>query len=280
MTDQAPLLEKIQSFHAPQRPFFERFGYLGTCVLPVEVLDSTPLKDPETDELLPSLRQICNVYGRLCFAHVLYSFAEGLYWADVAATADLAGAERVVLTEAHLTYALAWDERLYWQEPVQIRRLMFAQARTLKPLCPCAELRPAEPLFPAPEIPLVEQSSMEVSTQELREALAPTSTHAGGHQQRHRWKRPSPLSVQQGLLRAMLCTLQRQVAHVQDEITAQTLQAQCVILEYMQHWQRQTHQCVVSVRGWCEKHHSVVWQLIVGVPESLLEAAPSWEVQA
>ena len=148
MAHQALSLEEIPLFHAPTRTFSQRFGYLGTCVLPAEVLDDTTLADSETGLTQPSLRQRCSRDDQFCYAHVLYSFVEGLYWADVAATPDLAGAERVVLTEAHLTYALAWDERLYWRTPVQILRLMQAQAEDLAPLTPHPEPEPTAALFP------------------------------------------------------------------------------------------------------------------------------------
>src|SRR5579862_4236652 len=108
MTHQAVLLEDLQPCYCPRVRFSQGFGYLGTCVLPAEVLDDTPLPDPETDSIDSSLRQRCSQESQLCYAHVLFSFAEGLYWADVAATPDLTEADRVVLTEAHLTYALAW----------------------------------------------------------------------------------------------------------------------------------------------------------------------------
>src|SRR5215469_2887171 len=104
MTHQAYSPKGTRPLHTSQRPFFARFGYLGTCVLPAEVLDDSPLPDPETGLSQPSLRQRCSQDGQRCFAHVLSTCAEGLYWADVAATPDLVEAEHIVLTETHLTY--------------------------------------------------------------------------------------------------------------------------------------------------------------------------------
>ena len=43
MTHQAFPLEGLQPCLTPTRTFSERFGYLGTCVLPAEVLDDTTL---------------------------------------------------------------------------------------------------------------------------------------------------------------------------------------------------------------------------------------------
>lgn len=77
--------------------------------------------------------------------------------------------------------------------------------------------------------------------------------------------------MQQGLLLAMLRTLQQQIEQAQDVITAQTLQARCALLEHMQRWQQQTHQRVVNVSsGWCAQRHRPVWSLTLGVPETLL----------
>src|SRR5690349_10970970 len=103
MTHQALAPEGAQP-SAPQHIFYQRFGYLGICVLPPEVLDDTPLLDPETGLLEPSLRQRCSQDGQLCYAQVLEHFTQDLYRADVAATPDLVNAERVVLTEAQLIY--------------------------------------------------------------------------------------------------------------------------------------------------------------------------------
>ena len=175
MTHQALLLEDLQPCHEPYRTFFQRFGPLGICVLPAEVLDDTPLFDPDTGLTEPSLRECCSQDGQLCYARVLSTFADGLYWADVAATPDLVEAERVMLTEAHLVYALAWDERLFWRTPSQIRRLMQAHAEDLAPLHPS----PAPPaaLFPAPVEPLTVVTTVEVTPEELREAFEPTMPH-------------------------------------------------------------------------------------------------------
>lgn len=282
MTPQTPVLKYAHQHkrepittphcsHAP-RTFFERFGFLGTCILPAEVLDNTPLCDPETRQMQPSLRKRCSAYG-LCFAHVLSLFADGLYWADVAANPHLVGAERVVLTEEHLTFALAWDERLQWRKPAHIRRLMQAHVRDMEPLCMRAAPGPAEH---TPQVPLVAQELIAVTTEDLCEALIP---HSELPQEPHcstpsRW--PSPLEVQQGLLRAMLRTLQKQMAHAQDAITAQTLQARCELLLHMQRWQQQTHQRVVHVdQGLYATQHRSVWYLTLGVPEGLLAESAS-----
>ena len=52
------------------RSFFQRFGRLGVCVLPAEVLSNELLRvDPEMDFIPSSLRQTASAFG-LCFARV------------------------------------------------------------------------------------------------------------------------------------------------------------------------------------------------------------------
>lgn len=280
MTPQTPVLKYahqhkretitvLHCSHAP-RTFFERFGFLGTCILPAEVLDNTPLCDPETRQMQPSLRKRCSAYG-LCFAHVLSLFADGLYWADVAANPHLVGAERIVLTEEHLTFALAWDERLQWRKPAHIRRLMQAHVRDMEPHCMRAEPGPAETILPAPIVPLVAQTPVAVSQEDLHKAIVPASACPKKRQDSPHFGGPSTLNVQQGLLRAMLRMFQQQVEQAEDVVTAQALQARCALVEYMQHWQQQTHQRVVHVdQGLYATQHRSVWYLTLGVPEAVL----------
>src|SRR5215469_530424 len=94
-----------------QQTFLQRFGHHGVCVLPDDVLSDDPLIDPETGEELPSLReQISLTNGihprRFCYARVLRTCGDGLFWADVAANPDLGHTFRVVLTEENLYFAL------------------------------------------------------------------------------------------------------------------------------------------------------------------------------
>ena len=64
----------------------------------------------------PTLRKQASALG-LCYARVLRSFADGLYWAEVASTPDLVDAQRVLLTEEQLYHALPWDIRLQDRSP-------------------------------------------------------------------------------------------------------------------------------------------------------------------
>lgn len=276
MTHQAHSLEELRPCPTSRRTFFARFGYLGTCVLPAEALDDSPLSDPETGLPQPSLRQRCSQDGQLCFARVLSSYAEGLYWADVAATPDLVEAEHVVLTETHLTYALAWDERLSWQTPLQIRRLMQANARELVPLSLRREPEPAAALLPAPVVPLTVVTTVEVTTDELREAFETKASNDLSDAPNQSDKRlpTSANAVQHGLLRALSRALQELLETATDRFTAEVLQALTALVRRVERWQQQTRQRVINaVLAWNAASSGPAWALTLGVPEVLLGEA-------
>jgi hypothetical protein len=274
MTHQALALDALQPASAPHRTFFQRFGTLGRCVLPAEVLDDTTLLDPETGLPQPSLRQCCSQDG-LCYAQIRYACSDGLYLADVAAMPNTAEAERVLFTEAQLVFALAWDERLFWRTPDQIRRLMQAQAEDLAPLTPHSEPALPAALFPAPTEPLFIVTTVEITPDELREAfdapgghrLADTSTHACT-------RTVGVCHVQQGLLRALARALQELLETAPDRYTRKVLHALTALVRHVSSFQQQTHQRVVNaVRFWDAESRGLAWALTLGVPQALLRAA-------
>jgi hypothetical protein len=274
------------------RSFFQRFGHLGVCVLPAEALSGDLLRvDPETHAMPPSLRQSVSVLG-LCFARVLRACADGLYWADVAATPDLVDAQRVLLTEEHLYSALPWDIRLVDKCPGDIRDLLFAHAQEVQPVQQQA-IDQVSVLTPAPLVPLVplEEAAVVVTVGELQEALDPQASDSERFDdpgndlfkritrkpRRSRSHRPrvGSFTMQQAFLRAMLDALMAQLYQAHDQATAQLLKARCGVLALLQRWHRFTRQRVVNaVPVWSEERHGVLWQLTVGVPET------SWEVLA
>ncbi len=89
-----------------QRIFSHRAHYHWTYVLPAEELSDDPLY-ADGNEDTSSLQAIASAHG-LCYASVLRSFGEGLYWAQVASHPDLLCTRGylVVLTEEHLSFAL------------------------------------------------------------------------------------------------------------------------------------------------------------------------------
>ena len=117
------------------RTFFDRFGHAGVCLLPAEVLSDDPLPDPETGAMLPSLREqvglVNGIHHHLfCYARVLRTCGDGLYWADVAATPELlhsqAATARVILTEEDLYFALPDDIRLQGKSSADILKARAA----------------------------------------------------------------------------------------------------------------------------------------------------------
>lgn len=272
------------------RSFFQRFGKHGVCVLPSEVLSNDPLRvDPETRTMPPSLRKEAGVLG-FCFARVLCCFAEGLYWADVAATPDLVDTQHILLTEEQLYHALPWDVRLVDREPEAIRHLMFAHAREVQPV---QRLETSEEtvttshasaaLTPMPVLPLepVTDAIVEVSTSELQEAFDPRFPDDRDDPAKGPFKRMSrragklhrcvksigSFSMQQALLRVMIDALMMQLYQAQDHLASFLLQARCTLLAQIQRWHRASRQRVVNaVPVWHDEQQQVLWHLTVGVP--------------
>jgi len=159
------------------RTFFDRFGHHGVCLLPNSVLSKDLLTDPDTGEELPSLRDqvslVNGIYHRIfCYARVLRTCSDDLYWADVAATPDFVNTFRVILTEEDLYFALPYDVRVQGKNPAQILKMMVAHAREMRP---AQRVEPvATPkLAPATVLPLEPIAVVEVSNDELQEAIGP-----------------------------------------------------------------------------------------------------------
>jgi hypothetical protein len=272
------------------RSFFQRFGAQGICVLPAEVLSNDPLRvDPQTHTMPSSLRQQASALG-LCFARILRSCGDGLYWAFVASTPDLVDAQRVVLTEEQLYHALPWDIRLVDRQPGAIRDLMFAHAQAVRPAQPLVEdvraqdIRQLHPLTPAPIVPLhpLEEAVVVVTTDELHEAFEPRSPEddddvpgAGllprlGQKTRKQLalvKAIGSFAMQQALLRAMVDALMSRLYQAQDHLAAHILKVRCALLAQIQRWHCANRQRVVNaVPVWNDERQQIVWQLTVGVP--------------
>lgn len=274
MTHQALSLEDLQLCLSSQRTFFKRCGTLGTYVLPAEVLDDTVISDPETGLCSPSLRELCSQDGELCYVRVLYTCAAGLYWADVASTPDLVKAERVILTEAHLVYALAWDERLLWRAPSQIRRLMQAHAEELAPPAPHLGAEPSSAPFPAPIVPLTVVTTVEVTPEELSAAFGATaSPHPEDASTRAGQRQTGTCRVQQALLHALERALQ-ELLETAESYIVHVLEALCALVWRVRLFQRQTRQRVVNaVRTWDATRNGPAWALTLGAPAALLATA-------
>ena len=265
-----------------QRTFFQRFGHHGVCALPDDVLSDDPLTDPETGDELPSLRdQVSLVNGinhrRFCYARVLRSFGDGLYWADVAATPDLINAFQVILTEEDLYFALPYDVRVQGKSSAQILKMMTAHAREVRPAQRIAPVVTPE-RSPAPVLSLEPLTAVEVSNDELQAAIGPVTmdTHTDTNQKRV--SRPAGSSrLQQAFLRVIIDVLMTQLYWSQwanDSVRSSAIRTQCAIVSSIQRWQRQSRQrCVNAVPVWRDEQHTVVWHLTVGDPFAALSAA-------
>jgi hypothetical protein len=258
------------------RTFFDRFGHAGICLLPGEVLSDDPLIDPETGAMLPSLReQVGLVNGThhhlFCYAHVLRTCGDGLYWADVAATPELLQSQactaRVILAEEDLYFALPYDIRLQGKSPADMLKAMEAHARTVRPVQRRAPEDTSE-LIPAPVLPLAPLTVVEVSTEELQEAIGPVERDTLKDTNQHQVAKPiGAFGMQQAFLQAMLDSLMHQLYQVQDTVAVLALKARCALVALLQRWQSHTRQRMINaVPVWNSEQHLIAWHLTVGVP--------------
>jgi hypothetical protein len=265
-----------------QRTFFQRFGTHGVCVLPDNVLADDPLTDPETGENVSSLCDqvslVNGIYHRtFCYARVLLTCGDGLYWADVASTPDFVNTFRVILTEEDLCFALPYDVRLQGKSPAQILKMMAAHAHAVRPVQRVAPVVTPEPT-PAPVLPLEPLAVVEVSNEALQETigLVTMDTHKDTNQLKV--SRPiGSLWMQQAFLRVIIDALMTQLywsQWAQASAHASTIRAQCATVSSLQRWQRLSRQrCVNAVPVWSNEQHAVMWQLTVGDPFATLLAA-------
>jgi hypothetical protein len=265
-----------------QHTFFQRFGKHGMCVLPDDVLSDDSLIDPETGADVGSLREQVSLvngsYHRLfCYARVLRTCGDGLYWADVAATTNFVHPFRVILTEEDLYFALPFDVRVQGKSPAQILKMMTAHAREVRPVQRVAPVVTPE-LTPAPLLPLEPLVVVEVSNDELQEAigLVTMDTYKDTNQRRVS-RLIGSFWMQQAFLRVIIDALMTQLywsQWVQESARASTTRAQCATVSSLQRWQRQSRQRYVNaVPVWNDEQHAVVWQLTVGDPHAALAAA-------
>ncbi len=265
-----------------RRSFFDRFGHQGTIVLPDDVLSDDPLTDPETGEDVPSLRDqvslVNGIYYRVfCYARVLRTCGNGLYWADVAATPDFVNSFRVILTEEDLYFALPYDERVEGKSPAHILNRMAIHAHEVRPAQRVAP-EPTPELALAPVLPLESLVVVEVSTDELQEAIGLVTIDALRETNKSRVSRPiSPVCLQQAFVRVIIDALMTQLCWsqwAQEPARTSTIRTQCATVSYLQRWQRQSRQRIVNALPvWNDKQHAVVWQLIVGDPLTARAAA-------
>jgi hypothetical protein len=265
-----------------QRTFFQRFGHHGICILPDDVLSDDPLINPETGEELPSLRQQVSLadginHRHFCYARVLRACGDGLYWADVAATPDLANTFQVILTEEDLYFALPYDVRVQGKSPARILKMMTAHALEVRPAQRVMPVVAPEDV-PAPVLPLEPLTMVEVSTEELQVAIGPVIKDTYRDTNQQRVCRPiGSVCLQQAFLRVIIDTLMTQLywsRWTHDSARISMMRAQCALVSTIQRWQRHSRQrCVNAVPLWSQEQHAVLWHLTVGDPFTVRLAA-------
>ncbi len=238
--------------------FFARFGHQGLCVLPAHVLCNDPLTDPDTGQALPSVREeVCvdeeGHHHLVCYARVLKACGDGLYWADVAATPELATRHRVVLREEDLYFALPYDVRVQGKSPAHLLSRMQAPARAVRPL---QRVKPTPQR--APIVPLAPLATVQVSPQAVQEALGPREMDPHPDTKQRPVCLPiSAVRMQRAFLQVLSAALE---AIQQDETTRR----QRAALAGVQRWQRETRQrCVNAIP--LSREGQAVWQLTVGL---------------
>jgi hypothetical protein len=301
MRHQASPLEQIQHPRTPHLPFEKRVGFQILCVLPDTVLNNTPLADPETG-VRSSLREESSFQG-LCYVRVRNptTAADGHYWADVWADANVAASAdptvdassdptadaHVVLTEEDLNFALACDVRLEHMDPAQILRLMQAHARELAPLQSRTKSLPVAAPLPAPSVDpsanqneAVQQYTVVLTENDLQEVVPPgypdvssaSEPLTAGSLSCTHITPVAPYIIQQALLRTMLKMLKRQLAQTRDRARALELKASYALVARVQYWQRRTCRRVLYVEEcrWSFVRQCWVWHLMLEIPKSLM----------
>jgi hypothetical protein len=253
--------------------FSHRAYYHWTYVLPAEVLSDRQLDRDDTEDT-SSLRALASADG-LCYASVLRSFGEGLYWAQVASHPDLLCTQEylVVLSEGHLSYALPWDCRLQGLSPERIRAFLHAHASKLQPLCQTMKTI-SEPEKTSGAVPphhvLLQPLSEEITITEasMKDILHTAAEGMVGTGCRS----PILQRIQLGLLSVILRFLRLRLQQAFSEAQRGILQTRYILVTQVQQWCQRTHQRVVNVHSaWCEERRQVLWYLTVGVPLDVFE---------
>jgi hypothetical protein len=246
-------------------------------------LSDDPLTDPETGEDVPSLREqfslINGIYHHICcYARVLRTCGDDLYWADVAATPDFVNTYRVILTEEDLYFALLYDVRVKGKSPAQILKMMAAHARDVQPARGIEPIAPVAERVPAPVLPLEPLAVVEVSTDDLQEAIGVVTMDNRKDTNKRRVSRSiGSFRMQQAFLRVIIDVLMTRLywsPQAQGSAESSRIMTQCTAVASLQRWQRQSRQRYVNaVPVWNDEQYAVVWQLTVGDPFAALAAA-------
>jgi hypothetical protein len=255
-----------------QRTFTHRIGYCITCVIPASVLSADPVDQEDTSNLRTDASQ-----DHLSYIQVTRMLENGVYLAHVAASPDRASkGYTVLLTEQQLSFALPWDQRLEWEDhlctqkrcPEAILTLLRASAAEVRPLRKQVPAPAEEVAVPLPIPMLTPLETVEVSQEEMQDAIALVTKQGKNIDQKQR--RTSPFELQQALLSAMIDALMEQLYQTQEHTLALILKARCALLAQVQRWHRLTNQerLVNAVARFSPERQQVMWRLTVGLPVS------------
>lgn len=260
-----------------QRTFTQRIGYLVTSVIPASLLSDEPIDAEDSS----SLRTDASHEG-LSYLQVSYQLSESEYVCRVASSPDRAATGyTVLLTEQQLYFALPWDQRLEWEDhlctrkrcPESILALLRASAAGVRPLTKQASAHVQAVVAPLPVTALTPLDTVEVSREEMQDAIALMTPQGKNVDQQHRCT--NQFQLQQVLLIAMLDALMAQLYQAQEHTLALILKARCALIAQIQRWHRQSHQerLVNAVARFSPERQQVVWRLTVGLPISTTLAA-------
>lgn len=254
------------------RTFEQRIGFFQPCIALATILSDDPLRTEE-DGLTPlTLRQEASHDG-LCHLRILRRLSCGdLYQAEVAATPQLLRTQPVMafFTEEQLRYAAPWDKRLDGAAPDAIFARLEARATANQPTTRIEPGEQKKPVTPEPAVALQPLDlQVEVTQERLLETLeAITSPETASVKQVSR--SAGAFHMQQAFLCAAIDTLMDRLYRSREQVNHLAEKANCALIAKVQRWHRQSKQlCVRAIQH--EQEHT--WQLLIGVPEYLLQVA-------
>jgi hypothetical protein len=246
----------------------------------LHVLPASHLSDERVsldgEEEARSLREEASCDGWLCYVRVLRQIrGTDLYQAHVAATPEWVKTQPITiyLTEEQLASALPWDCRVESQPAARILRMASAHAASLRRGVRAEAVTPT--LVPKQEAQVHHSASPEEALQPLENVLisehelAPhlkSTLSPSGVLKRSWWTR-----MQQGLLRALLARLSRQLAQTSDKQTRRSLRARTTLLKRLLRFQQRTRRLVVHLLSSAPSY--LQWKFQVLAPARFLTAA-------
>lgn len=259
----------------PTRTFVRRIGYLVTCCIPADILSD----EATCTEDSSSLRQDASCDG-LSYVQVIRLLEENVYMARVAASPEcVTQGYTVLLTEQQLYSAMAWDQRLEWEDhlctqkrrPETVLALLRAHAAEVQPLAKSIPERPTAPTLLSPG--LTPLDTVEVTQEDIQEAIELVTNQGKNVDQKQR--RTNQFQLQQALLSAAIDALMSQLYQTQEQVHAIAIKARCALLAQLQRWHRhsQHERLVNAAPRFSSENQRVMWRLTIGLPAAFSAVA-------